>query len=78
MLSTDKIYVSHAIISMYLTHFQKNASEEHQVASTMTRPNVSHAKANTFTIKLNKNVSSSAVASILKMADALNAHYSSN
>ncbi len=78
VLSTDKMFVSHVSHLTYWIHFQENVSEEHQVVSTMTRPNVFHVKVNTFTTKANKDVSSLVVLSMLITADVANAAYSSS
>lgn len=76
VLSTDKTFVFHASHLSCLTHFQENASEEPQAASTMKRPNVFHARANTFTTKANKDVLSLVVLCTAITADVLNAAYS--
>ena len=76
VLSTDKTFAFHASHLSCLTHFQENASEEPQDVSIMRRPNVFHARANTFTTKANKDVLSLVALSTLITADVLNAVYS--
>lgn len=78
VLSTSKIFALHVSQPMFSTPSQENASEDHQVVFTTKRLNVFHAKANTFTIKANKDVSSLVALNTLKTADALNAHFFSS
>ena len=76
--NTDKMSAHHVRQITSLMLHQEDAFEDHPVVYTTTGPNAFHAKANTFTIKPNKDVSSLVVLSTLKTADVLNALCSSS